>query len=139
MNEDWNKEFKRLKFPTIEAFLSNVNEDYSEFNIVIGKSVNEYPKYLIKFDGYLSYKSHEETGYEFDSFVIDGALKDTNSIFLEESDWLNSMSSAIEFLYQNKTVRHFVFAGGDNVVEVVSDSEPKVTIIHGPKSYEYKI
>ena len=49
------------------------------------------------------------------------------------------MSSAIDFLYQNKTVRHFVFAGGDNVVEVVSDSEPKVLIINEPKRFEYKI
>ena len=139
MKENWNKDFKNIKFPTIESFLSSYDISSSNFHIVIGKSIDEYPKFTVTFKDYLSHRSHEETEFKFDSFVKEGALKETNCLVLDHSDWLKSMSTAIEFLYENKKLRHFIFAGGDNIVEVITGSDPIVAIVNAPQTFEYKI
>ena len=141
MKDNWNKDFKKIKYPTVESFLSNNNESdiYSKFNIVIGVSVGEYPMFVVSFNNYLACKSHEETEFEFDSFVKDDAFKETNSIILHQSDWMKSMFPAINFLHENKKMRHFIFSGGDNIVEVITDSEPVVQVFYDPHTFEFKI
>ena len=66
MNRDWNIEFRGIQFPTVELFMTSKSQDQSQINIALGKSVETYPKYVIHFERYLAFRSHEEMAFEFD-------------------------------------------------------------------------
>ena len=58
---------------------------------------------------------------------------------LESSSWLKKNEVLRDFMELGKPYRHFIFAGGDNIVEIISDSEPQVSTYNETKSFEYRI
>ena len=139
--QNWNQEFREIKFPSVELFLTTGNTEHSFLNIVVCRDIIEYPKYIIHFVGYLAFRSNEESGFgfDFDFELPKNSFAMFNSIVLEESPWLKSKSNLIEFLNTGKTFRHFIFVGGDNIVEIITDSDPKVSIWNEPQVFEYRI
>lgn len=90
MKEDWNKDFRNLKYPSVELFVTADNVDNSELNIVLCQSVDKYPKYVIQFRKYLAFRSYPEIG----SYPIESYLDESNSIALDKSTWLDQMTVA---------------------------------------------
>lgn len=135
--EDWNKDFRNIKYPSVELFITAGNVDNSELNVVLCQSVDKYPKYVIQFQKYLAFRSHPETGNEAIYDSTETPFKGTNSIALDKSAWLNQVAVARDIYGHNKNWTHFIFLGGDNIVEIISDSKPIIVQINQKTTFKY--
>ena len=129
MNNNWNKDFKHIPFPSIDLFIESKSIEQNVLNVVICQSIDEYPKYLVKFEDYLAFKSHEETGVDLSEEDIINGLKKANSLVMESSDWIDSCHFSTT-LFPDIQLSHYLFSGGDHVVEVLATSEPQIEIIN---------
>ena len=137
--ENWNSQFREIKYPSVELFLTTEDVENIQLNVAVCRSVDEYPKYVIHFERYLSFRSNEEAGYEFDFQLPENSFLTTNSIVLDESPWLKSSGFATEIYGQGRSFRHYIFLGGDNIVEVITDSYPQVSICNESQKFTYRI
>lgn len=137
--ENWNSQFREIKYPAVELFLTSEDVMHSHLNVMICRSLDEYPKYVIHFERYLSFRSNPEVDYKFDFQLPDDSFIATNSIVLDESPWLKSLTLAAEIFNKERRFRHFIFFGGDNIVEVITDAYPQVSISIESQKFTYRI
>lgn len=128
----WNTPFGNASFPSIL-----VNYDGRTATVVVAPDgIDRYPKYLVEFGEVIALSCMDEACRPMtEPNAIAGGSESRGSSFeLIGSGWLRDYAPCHD-PENSGSLRHFLMHGGDNVVEIVSMSEPKITEITEPKTF----
>jgi len=102
--------------------------DDGELHIQVGEGLPESTikkaiKWMVEFEKYATYRNSN-----VDFYLITNKIDTGNSINVENSNWIEQLKSEhVLFSDNHKTPVHFIFSTGDDILEVISCVEPKIT------------
>jgi hypothetical protein len=124
----WDVPFAEARDPSV-SLITEQGGDVATL-IVAPHGIDQYPKYLVRFDKVLAVLCYEEAldldrGYR----TLTGLQTSVCAYIWEDSPWLRpSRGYAVEFL-QLPDLQHYLVFGGDSVVELLASSASKVARI----------
>lgn len=123
----WETPFSNAPYPSIGIITEQLGE--SAKLLVAPHGIDMFPKYLVSFEN-VYFMLYYEEAYSFDrgyknlNREVDGLC----SYKWVDSPWLKEYSQGQDIFGWNELTHHLIF-GGDNIVEIISDCEPKIEII----------
>lgn len=98
--------------------------------IVSPHGADAYPQYLVKFDYVPAYTCIDESTAP-SKYVVHTEVPNRSCYIWDNSPWKDEFKECSEILLATFGVsfadlKHYVFFGGDNIVEVLSGADPKI-------------
>ena len=116
----WDVPFAGARDPSV-SLITEQGGDVATL-VVSPHGVDQYPKYLVRFDKVLAMLCYEE------ALALDRAYRavpGTCAYIWADSSWLRASSSYAEFLGLRE-LRHYVVLGGDSIVELLASGASEV-------------
>jgi hypothetical protein len=137
----WETPFAASRNPSVGLIVDS-HGDRTATVVVAPQGIDQYPKYLVRFDQVFSCTVEEEAhGTAFSTVRSPEEPPWQRCTAL----WVNSPALAYEsylaFLGYAGPVRHYLAFGGDNDVGVVAAKAPTISMIEGPLklTVEYEV
>jgi hypothetical protein len=120
----WDVPFAEARYPSV-GVITECGGDVTTL-VVAPKGIDNYPKFLARFEKVLALLSYEEAcaldrGYS----ALPGFDPECCAYRWIESPWLESYRKGAD-VFAWKDLRHFLILGGDSIVEVIASGQPKV-------------
>lgn len=140
----WITDFSNIEFPSVGLFIESSDGDMDHIFVVVGQSIDHYPKYLINFGRVAAHILMEESysplrGYE----TLLSNTQKSNSYLWHMSPWAVEYDKGAHFVGggSGHEFKHYVIIGGDNCAEIITQNEPTVTMVTKPFTYniQYKV
>src|SRR5262245_22598668 len=126
----WEVPFAEAPDPSVSLLTEGGGD--AAMLIVAPTGIDQYPKYLVRFDRVLVSLCYEETvslGRDYRS--LSGMEPSVCAYVWTGSPWLQASSGTAE-LQELSAVRHYVVFGGDSIVELIASGQPKVERLDSP-------
>ena len=141
----WETPFTSTAYPSVGVFIESDTDGIDTLSLVVAPDgIDKYPKYLVRFSSVVAYTYREES-FAPSLGIEDLTFEDrkASAQIWPNSPWIESYRQGEGLLFEpgHDPLEHFMFFGGDNIVEVISMVKPKIEEIAEPRTInlEYKV
>jgi hypothetical protein len=135
----WDVPFAEARDPSVTLITEQGRESAEVVVFVVAPhGLDEYPKYLVRFDKVLAVLCYEESlalgrGYP----GLPNPQASVCAYLWPDSPWLRASRGWAEFSHWPEP-HHYVIFGGDSIVELLASGEPEVERIDERRVFETK-
>lgn len=131
----WEAPFSQSRFPSVGVIPES--DDVAELTVVVApQGIDRYPKFLARFFTVVAFRCEDESLASMKRFRSLKLEEPRACTYLwQDSPWLQEYvdSQRLIDVYYSGELRHYIFFGGDVIVEVLTTEEPEVEEIFKPK------
>ena len=135
----WQNDFSKAFYPSIVvSFVKKIDGSDALHIVVCPGGIEEYPRYIVSFQDVLVFSCLDE-GCAPERDWVDVEISDVQSCAWQwiDSPWIRSYEGCNYDSAGNPSpLHHYLIFGGDNIVEVISKSNPGIEEINERRSIE---
>ncbi|MEP1150937.1 MAG: hypothetical protein ABJH08_04325 [Balneola sp.] len=131
----WDTPFAKVSFPSVYIIGDEKEDERNLIVAVAPDGVDNYPKFIIRFENVLAFKAEEEAQWTENSDEKLSLDPDSNSSFIRPNDsfWWKAYGNQMRD-FNNTEPMHFYLFGGDYLVQVFASDNPTIEKVEESKT-----
>lgn len=135
----WDVPFAEACDPSVSLITEQGEQCGDAATLVVAPhGIDEYPKYIVRFGKVVALLCYEE------AFAFDRGYRALSGIELKccaylwpDSPWVESYRKGAD-IFEWKDLQHYLIFGGDSIVELIADGQPKIERFDHPQIIEVR-
>jgi len=132
----WEVPFAEARDPSVSIITERGGDVVTL--VVAPKGIDAYPKFLIRFGNVVALLCYEEAcAFDRGYRALPGFDRKLSAYLWIDSPWLESYCKGAD-VFEWKDLQHFLVLGGDSIVEIIAEGQPKLERLENTATNETK-